>query len=169
MTISSATRTILYTGGGTSFSVPFMFMENSHLKVTEFNETGVATLLVEGATYTVAGAGEESGGTVTASPAIDAAHTLRIDRVIPIEQLTDIKNLGAFYPEIHEAVFDLLTMLIAQETSGAFYTTVTRPTAAAALNGRNIIVKDSGAAAVRQVCLETAVAGVYGWKTYTLT
>lgn len=69
----------------------------------------VPTLLTYLTHYTVSGANDEDGGsiTLTASAASTyAGFTLDIRSNTPQEQGTSIRNLGRFLPEIHEAAFD---------------------------------------------------------------
>lgn len=171
MTVSTTLRTKSYNGNDVTdtFAVPFLFYDSGHLKVTLFDTGGTPSLLTEGADYDVTGEGVMAGGEIVLGTPPATGEVLRIDRTVTLEQAGDLVNMGAFYPEILEMLLDLVTMLAGQEPSGPIYTTATRPAASETLNGRNIIVKDSGAAGVRQVCLETSTPGSYAWKTYTLT
>ena len=62
MTISSTTNRVSYTGNGvtTEFAFAYKFLVNTDLKV--YNDGALQTITTD---YTVTGAGEESGGTVT--------------------------------------------------------------------------------------------------------
>jgi len=63
--------------------------------------------------FSVTGAGDEKGGTVSLTPqtaAPTSVQRLKITRIVDILQLTDLRNQGKFYAEIHEDAFDLLKM-----------------------------------------------------------
>lgn len=169
MTIANTTRTQSFTGIGSvkDYDITFAFLDDSHIKATKISDLGVVTPLTIVTDYTLEGAGNMNGGQIHLVSNLELNYTLRVDRIVPLSQLTDVRNLGAWYPDIMETVFDLLTMLSIQEPSGPVYTTTTRPAASAAYDGRNIIIRDPGAEDVRQVCLWTGAA--WAWKTYTLT
>lgn len=65
--------------------------------------------------YTVAGANDADGGTVSLTSGVAttyAGYTLDIRSNTPEEQNTSIRNLGRFLPEIHEDAFDNLSRQI---------------------------------------------------------
>lgn len=74
---------------------------------------GAAVELVQGTDYTVTGVGSYNGGTVTllAAPANNTQVTI-YRYVQNFVQTTDLRNQGAFLAEVHEDVFDLLTMML---------------------------------------------------------
>lgn len=78
------------------------------------NVSGVSSLLIKGIDYTITGAGSYSGGSVTLAAALNTGEILTIRRTLALTQLTSIRNQAAFHPEIHEDVFDRLTMEIQQ-------------------------------------------------------
>lgn len=108
MTVPANLNRVDYTGTGSAgpFTVPFPFFDTSHLTVLQtdalFNQTTLTG-------WTATGAGGPSG-TVTLAAACPVGSTLTIMREVPLTQITSIKNQEAFYPEIHEKEFDLLTM-----------------------------------------------------------
>lgn len=122
MTVSSSASTASFPGNGvtTVFPLPFRFFTNSDVKVYLSNtSTGDVTPLSLGTHYTLAGAGEPEvdGNAVSTLTMITAPATgvaLIVDRDMDVIQQTDIINQARFYPEIHENVFDRLTMLIQQ-------------------------------------------------------
>ena len=67
MTVSTTTSKVSYSGNGstTAFSVGFYFLANSHLKVIVRASDGTETVKTLTTDYTVSGAGNPSGGTVT--------------------------------------------------------------------------------------------------------
>lgn len=122
MTVSSSTDRALLPGNGvtTVFPLPFRFFLNDDIQASLIDAATLAiTPLYPGINYTLFGAGEpEVDGnpvskiTMTAAPA--TGKILAVLRVMPITQPTDIINQARFFPEIHENVFDRLTMLIQQ-------------------------------------------------------
>lgn len=126
MTVSVTTSRADYNGNGTTtaFSVPFYFLDNTHLKVVKTSGTGVATTLVLTTDYSVTGAGVGAGGTVTTVVAPATGEKLTILRNIPIDQQTNYVANDPFPAESHEAALDKLTMIAQQLneiTSRAIY------------------------------------------------
>lgn len=122
MTVSSSTDRATFPGNGVAvaFSLPFRFFTNSDVVAQAIvDSTGVATPLTLGVDYTLTGAGqpEEAGaatGVLTTTAPVPVGVTLFVQRIIPATQPTDIVNQGRFFPEVHETVFDRLTMLVQQ-------------------------------------------------------
>lgn len=118
MTIASTVNRVDYTGSGTTsvFAYPFKIFESSDLEVTQtLTSTGVETTLALTTGYTVSGVGEATGGNITLVAGVLATgYTLAIRRVLDLVQETDIRNLGEYYPELHENQFDKLVMLVQQ-------------------------------------------------------
>jgi hypothetical protein len=73
----------------------------------------VRTLLVEGYDYYLTGAGSYQGGSLTLiNPLVEGADLL-VQRYTNANQTVSIRNQGNnFRPEVHEQVFDGLTMMI---------------------------------------------------------
>ena len=67
MTVSSQTSRVSYAGNGSTkaFAVSFYFLADSHLKVILRAADGSETVKTLTTDYTVSGAGNPSGGTVT--------------------------------------------------------------------------------------------------------
>lgn len=127
MTVISATNNETFIGNGvtTIWDLPFRFFSNGDVFAYLIDPvTKVITPLVQGTDYGLTGAGlPEQFGTapgkiVTAVPVPNLTQ-LFVERIMDIEQLTDIINQGRFFPEVHEDVFDRLTMLIQQTNSNA--------------------------------------------------
>ncbi|MEQ8195463.1 MAG: phage tail fiber protein [Rhodospirillales bacterium] len=117
MTLSSTTTKAGYGGDGstTVFPVPFKFLENGHVKAVLRDETAVPvteTTWVENTHYTLTGAGNEAGGTVTAASAPVSGQTLLIKRTVPETQGTDLPLGGAFPSQSVEEALDRLTMMV---------------------------------------------------------
>lgn len=128
MTVASATNRNDYVGNGSAetFAYSFKIFDQSHLLVTvKETATGEETTLTLTTQYTVTGVGETSGGSVVlvddgsdwldAGGDLDTGWELTIRRVVPLTQLTDIRNQGSFFPEAHEDQFDLLVMIDQQQ------------------------------------------------------
>lgn len=125
MTVSSQTNNETFHGNGvtTVWDLPFRFFSNSDIFAYRVDPiTSLTTLLVQGTDYTLTGEGlpEQFGtapGKIITSVAFPTGKDLYVERVMPVEQLTDIVNQGRFFPEVHEDVFDRLTMFIQQSFS----------------------------------------------------
>lgn len=116
MTISTTTSEIPYNGNGvtTEFTVPFRFLTNEDLVVVSVSAAGVETTKVLTTDYTITGAGDDEGGTVTMLVAPASNTRLIIYRDTDIVQETDYISGDPFPAETHERALDRLTM-IAQE------------------------------------------------------
>jgi len=89
VTVNTTTSRADYTGNGvtTAFTVPFYFLDNTHLTVLRtVIATGVSTTLALGTDYTVTGAGVPAGGTVTCTVAPTAAQKISILRNVPFAE-----------------------------------------------------------------------------------
>lgn len=120
-TVTTETTTVDYTcSGGSTYSVPFPFLNDAHLAVTKFTGACGSTTsssLILGTDYTVARSGAESG-TVTLTAACTAGYCLRITRATPKIQETNFRGQGSFSADSHEDAVDKLTM-ISQELEQA--------------------------------------------------
>lgn len=123
MTVFSSTSRNDYIGNGvtTSFPVTFRFLENSHLRVLRTviatNVTTELTLDSLGPNgYSVTGAGQPSGGTVTVVTApANITERLSILRDVPVTQEIDYIANDPFPAESHERGLDKLTMIVGQQ------------------------------------------------------
>lgn len=116
-TISTETNRNDYVGTGVVdvYQYNFKIFDEGDLLVTTKDTTGTESTLVLNVDYTVDGAGDDAGGEVTLLDGpLTADYGITIRRVLEIEQPTDIRNQGAFFPSIHEDAFDRLTMLVQQ-------------------------------------------------------
>jgi hypothetical protein len=116
MTVSSDVNRISYSGNGstTVFPVNYYFLENSHLQVILITSAGVETIQTLTTNYTVTGAGNEAGGSVTMLVAPPVNVTIVIQRSVPATQETDYLANDPFPAESHERALDKLTMLAQQ-------------------------------------------------------
>lgn len=134
MTVSSQTNKETFTGNGvtTVWDLPFRFFDNADIIAYLIDPvTHVTTPLVLGTDYTLTGAGlpEQFGtapGKITTTIPVANLKQLYVERTMAVEQLTDIVNQGRFFPEVHEDVFDRLTMLI-QQGSASLERALLRP------------------------------------------
>jgi hypothetical protein len=88
---------------------------NGHVKVVLRDGTVTPvteTEWVESTDYTVTGAGNEAGGTVTATTAPRSGETVLIKRSVPETQGTDLPLGGAFPSQSVEEALDRLTMMV---------------------------------------------------------
>lgn len=116
MTVSNTTSVAQFNGDGAAKSFPFTFriFRTTDLVVVRRSVSGASTLLTLNTDYTVTGAGSLNGGTVTTTSALASGELLTVARVLTVQQLTDLRNQGDYFAEIHEDVFDYLTMLLQQ-------------------------------------------------------
>ncbi|WHZ42208.1 glycosyl hydrolase family 28-related protein [Rahnella bonaserana] len=119
MTVSTEVNQAAYTGNGVTTVFPYTFriLNASNLTVTRIDLQEVETVLTLGTDYTVTGSGSYNGGSVVLSQPLQSNHSLVIIRDLAAIQETDLRNQGTFFAEVHEDVFDYLTMLIQQVTS----------------------------------------------------
>ena len=116
MTVSSTTSRVSYSGNGSTkaFAVNFYFLADSHLKVVLRAADGTETVKTLTTDYTVSGAGNLAGGTVTMNVAPATGTTLVIVRNVPFTQETDYQANDPFPAESHERALDKLTMEMQQ-------------------------------------------------------
>lgn len=129
MTISTTTNYNSYTGDGLTnvyaFTYPVFLSGDIVVSVTDL--TGLITTLVLTTDYTiqglVVGGGLASTGTITLVSAgqawltggkLTTGYILTISRIVPLKQLTSLRNQGDFFPEVLENTFDNIVMQIQQ-------------------------------------------------------
>lgn len=122
MTLSSANRTVVYTGNGTTTVFPYSFWIQ---KIGDYKvylrliSTGGDTLLVEGVDYSITGIDPNpaAGGNVTyplsGSP-MPSTHKIVITRIVAYTQDLDIRNQDGFLPDTLENELDRMVMQIQQ-------------------------------------------------------
>ena len=116
MTVSTTTSKVSFSGNGstTAFAVGFYFLSTSHLKVVLRAADGTETVKTLTTDYTVSGAGNPSGGTVTMVTAPASGVTVVIARNVPQTQLVDYQPNDPFPANTHEQALDQLTMEVQQ-------------------------------------------------------
>lgn len=129
MTLSTTTNFNTYTGNGGSsvFAFTYDVFQQSDIVVSVADSSGNITTLAFATDYTVqglaAGGGIALPGTITLVDAGQAwlsggnlatGYTLTVSRVMPLTQLTSLRNQGEFFPEVVENTFDQVVMQIQQ-------------------------------------------------------
>lgn len=112
-------------GNDTATTYPYGFKifaaTDLEVKVRRISD-GSVTTLVYPTQFTVTGVGIKTGGNVVLSNvggawqnAVDGTlktgYVISIRRAVAIQQVTDIRNQGGFFPDVHEDEFDYLTMI----------------------------------------------------------
>lgn len=164
MTISTTTSRVSYAGNGvtTIFSFPYRFLANGDLEVTLFDAAGTPDPQILTTDYTVLGADNDAGGSVTMLVAPAVGETLVIRRVVELTQETDYISGDSFPAETHERALDRLTM-IDQQLQEQIDRSITLPLDDDAFSGalpaivpsRFLRVNDSGTAFELVDVLET--------------
>lgn len=114
MTISSEISRVDYVGNGATSVYPYTFkiLSESDLLVTVRDTNDAESTLTYPSNFTVTGVGESSGGSITLLAGnLASGYAITIRRQLTLVQEADIRNQGAFYREVHEDVFDRLTMV----------------------------------------------------------
>lgn len=116
MTISTQDSKVNYQGNGqtTVFQIPFPFLENEQIYVQKKDAEGNLINYTYATDYTVTGAGEENGGSVTLNVAPEQGSTISIYRDVPLTQEVDYRENEIFPAETHEEALDKLTMEVQQ-------------------------------------------------------
>ena len=120
MTVSTNASVVDYTSGGPNFPVPYRFLKNDDVQAMLIYPDGITIEpLAAGTQYTLVGAGNQSGGTLTSAYAsgvlAGGGYTLRIQRVLAIVQETDLRNQGKYLAETQETALDRAAMIDQQQ------------------------------------------------------
>lgn len=127
MSISSSNSRNDYAGNGAvdTYNYTFRIFDEADLRVIVKDASDVETVLTIATDYTVTGVGASAGGTVVLVNNSQAwldvdgdllsTYSITIRRVLSLVQETDIRNQGAFLPEIHEDQFDKGIMIAQQQ------------------------------------------------------
>lgn len=114
MSIASTVSRNDYIGNGATatYNYNFKIFAATDLEVAVRDTSDVVTIYTLNVDYTVTGVGEDAGGTIILTAGnLANNYALAIRRAPPLTQLTDIKNQGDFFPEVHENTFDKGTMV----------------------------------------------------------
>src|SRR4051812_40402438 len=96
------------------WTVPFYFLASDELAVTYTDAAGVDHTLTLNVDYTVVGAGDPDGGTITTTQAYAAGGQLVILRDMLLTQETEYVDGDGFPAKSHERALDRLTMIAQQ-------------------------------------------------------
>ena len=110
MTVKSSERKIVYIGNGTTseFNVPFVFFKNTDIQVSIFDGS-LSRPLEQDVDYTIEGAGDEAGGTVTTKTPVPNGYEIAIVREVPYTQEMEIPENDIFSSKNFERALDRLT------------------------------------------------------------
>ena len=111
MTIPSENYRNDYPGDGSNdtFSYTFKITDESDIRVSQRDTDDVETILTLNVDYTVTGVGVLNGGSIVLTAGnLTTDYHLTIRRDSDLTQLTDVRNQGDFFPEVHEDTFDKL-------------------------------------------------------------
>lgn len=116
MTVSTTTSIAQFDPNGVTINFPFAFrfFAATDLKVFWQKPDGTIQLLTLNSDYTVQGAGNNAGGSITSIGTPLPNGLLVVSRIMVATQLTSFRNQGEFFAEIHEDAFDKLVMLVQQ-------------------------------------------------------
>ncbi len=117
MSVTTNTSKVQYTLSSAVQALPitFYFLDNSHIKAIRARAGVADYTMVLGTDYSLIGAGDEAGGTLTTiATNLQAGDKITIKRDIPITQLTNYVYNDKFPAEVHEKVADKLTMEVQQ-------------------------------------------------------
>jgi hypothetical protein len=115
MTIETTANRISYTGSGTTgpFSFPYYFLADGDLTVIKTTiADGTEETLTITTDYTVSGAGEAAGGSVTLVATLSSSYKLTIIRDPDILQPADYPANDRFPAATHEQALDRATMIL---------------------------------------------------------
>lgn len=117
MTLSTSIASQTFPGNGLAqiFPCAFRIFDETDVVVSLVDPgTGTSTGLVLNTDYTIAGAGDATGFTLSTLFPVEDGKNLLVARVMPYTQPTDFTNQGSFFPTMHEDAMDRLGMQIQQ-------------------------------------------------------
>jgi len=100
------------------YPVPFYFRDAEDLTVVWKEDTGAEYVGILSTDYTVTGAGNPDGGSITFTWAVPTTWRVSIVRNVPYTQLTSYEEGDAFPAKSHEWALDKLTMEVQQLARG---------------------------------------------------
>lgn len=119
MTVATSTNKAgPYSTNGSTTQFPFSFLVFQESDIVVY-KTNISTMEINTLTlntdYTVSGVDNTAGGYVQISPALATGYKITILRKLNIVQDADLSNQGGWFPNVHEKVFDKLTMVQQQQ------------------------------------------------------
>jgi len=121
MTVTNENRSVTYNGDGSTTVFPvandgvIYFLQATDLLVTLIDADGTEHVQALTTNYTVSGAGDKNGGSVTMLTPPAAGQKLRIERIVDILQPTNYPENTKFPAASHERALDRLTMIDQQQ------------------------------------------------------
>lgn len=111
MSLSTTTNKTEFIGNGTAgpFTFNFKFFANSDISVVVNGTT-----MAEGVDYTLNGAGNVNGGSITLTAPLLTGTTMVVRRTVALTQPVSLPVNGPFFADVIEKEFDRLTMMIQQ-------------------------------------------------------
>ncbi|MDR8077849.1 hypothetical protein KPA96_19530 [Burkholderia cenocepacia] len=155
MTVASDVQDVTHDTDGVTvvFPIPFYFLRDADVRADRIDALGVAVPLVFGTDFTLTGAGNPAGGSLTTVNVIAAGYKLHIYRDVPATQETQFQQNDPFPSKTTERALDKLTML-SQRAFGLISTGIRYPfsefgtnavlPAAAARGGKALVFKSTG-------------------------
>nr|WP_175800917.1 phage tail fiber protein [Burkholderia anthina] len=115
MTVNTSTQSVTYDcdGSTTAFPIPFYFLLNEDI-VASLSQNGIGSGLVFGTDFSLSGAGNPNGGTLTMFVAPAAGIQLDIERQVAITQQREYQQNDPFPAKTTEKALDKLTMICQQ-------------------------------------------------------
>ncbi|MBR8188101.1 hypothetical protein KDW82_03355 [Burkholderia vietnamiensis] len=122
MTVTSPSQDITHATDGSTvtFPIPFYFISEKDIVVDRIDANEGVSQLVLGTDFTVSGAGDQNGGTLTTLSVQAAGFDLHIYRNIAVTQETQFQQNDPFPAKTNEKAFDKLTMICQQIASRQF-------------------------------------------------
>ncbi len=117
MTIETSASSQTFPGNGVAVVFPcaFRIFDETDVIVSLVNpSTGTSTPLTLNSDYTIDGAGNDNGFTLSTTNPVATGVNLYVLRNIAYNQPTDFTNQGSFFPTMHEDMADRLEMQIQQ-------------------------------------------------------
>jgi hypothetical protein len=105
-------------GGQTVFTFDFPVFAATDLRVTRLR-AGVETVLAFGADYTVTGANEQAGGSITLTTGATAADIILIESAMPVQRAAQFQNGGPLPADAIEGEFNRILIALQQYTAQA--------------------------------------------------
>lgn len=119
MTVASDVQDVTYATDGSTvgFPIPFYFLADAHIGASLIAADGTLTELFLGSDFSIAGAGNPDGGTLTTLTVRPAGFKLHICRSVPVTQETQYQQNDAFPAKTTEKALDKLTMIDQQHAA----------------------------------------------------
>ncbi len=150
MTVLTTDNRRSYTGDGstTVFAFPVFFLDAADVKAA-LRVNDLETSLVFNVDYTVAGAGNPSGGSVTFTTAPVSGSTVVLFADPPMTQTVDYQDGDEFPAETHEHALDKLTLLVQRLSARVARTLQYDETAPEVLSASDLIGRVTAAETAR--------------------